>query len=254
MKFSTKSDLGRKRQTNQDCCAVKSLRSDIFLYAVCDGMGGTAGGEIASSTAIASFFDFIESRLKNVTEKEIPEKKMIALISNAIRSANTAVYKAASANPSLSGMGTTLVAALVANNDVYCANVGDSRMYYINRHGILQCSHDHSYVQYLVDLGKLTAEEARRSAKRNIITRAVGTAESVASDVVLTDVKKSDGGYILLCSDGLTNHVSDSEIYKIVMAPGISLEAKTNTLTATANSNGGSDNITVVLVSLQEKG
>jgi serine/threonine protein phosphatase PrpC len=250
MKFTTKSDLGRRRQTNQDCCAAKILRSDLLLCAVCDGMGGAAGGEIASNTAIKIFFEFIESKIQALSEKELQSKKVYTLLSNAVRHANTAVYSAAQKNPELYGMGTTLVAFLATKTQVYCANVGDSRMYYMNKHGILQCSHDHSYVQYLVDLGKMTEEEARYSMKRNIITRAVGTSDSVNADVMLTDIDPRERGYILLCSDGLTNHVSDGDIYQTVVNSELSLEAKTDALISSANANGGSDNITVVLTAL----
>ncbi len=249
MKFSTKSDLGRKRQVNQDCCAAKMLGGNLLLCAVCDGMGGTAGGEIASKTAINSFFGFIEQKIAALGDTP-PAKKIIALLSNAVSRANSEVYSLAQRQSELYGMGTTLVAALVTKDKLFCVNVGDSRLYYMSEHGILQCSHDHSYVQYLVDLGKLTEEEARHSAKRNIITRAVGTSASVTADVHVTDIDPRKGGYILLCSDGLTNHVSDGDIYETVMNADLSLEEKTGALISAANAGGGLDNITAVLAEL----
>lgn len=248
MNFCMKSDLGRRRSVNQDTCAAKLLRSDLFLGIVCDGMGGSVGGEIASRIATDAFMRYAEKKLLSLSA--LPPRTVITLLSRAVDYANAEVHSLSQKNPSLSGMGTTLVAALWNGGRLYCANVGDSRMYYMSEHGILQCSHDHSYVQYLVDIGKLTPEEARHSLNRNIIMRAIGTGPNVSADVILTDIRPESGGMILLCSDGLTNHVCDSDLYEIVTRTDASLQGKTDMLIARANNAGGSDNITAVLAQI----
>ena len=145
-------------------------------------------------------------------------------------------------------MGTTLVALLIIDGAAYSINVGDSRMYRITRNGITQLTRDHSYVQYLVDMGKITPEEAKSNSKRNIITRAVVTEQQLEVDVERVETDESaEDTYILLCSDGLTNMISDEDIAEIVNGEG-DPEDKVARLIAAANDNGGADNITAVLL------
>ncbi|MEG2871548.1 MAG: SpoIIE family protein phosphatase, partial [Clostridium sp.] len=148
----------------------------------------------------------------------------------------------------LAGMGTTLVAATIEDSTLYVANVGDSRLYLIEREGIRQVTKDHSFVEEMVSLGKMNRDSKEYKIKKNIITRAVGIDKKV--DVDFFEVPLKRGDYILLCSDGLTNMVDNSAIFRMVLLPG-ALETKAKALVAMANQNGGKDNIAVVLIDPQ---
>ena len=185
---------------------------------VCDGMGGTKGGAEASRIASEKFVsiidDFISPYIGNKTKK-LQGSDIKTVMLDALDQANTAVHDYALMHPTLRGMGTTLVAALIIQNTVFCVNVGDSRMYFMKGDKIKQITKDHSYVQYLLDIGQITEQEAEVFPNKNIITRAVGTEGSVKGDFIREGV--SEGTYMLLCSDGLYNFVSNEGIRDIVV-------------------------------------
>lgn len=254
-----RTDVGKRRRVNQDSFICDTFENGMMLCVVCDGMGGAAGGGIASGIAcgyfVDSFADFAAAFGKKCSLDRSDERNIKSALTNAIDAANTAVYEKAAADPTLAGMGTTLVATLVYCNTLFTVNVGDSRMYLIRRNTIDQISHDHSYVQYLVDLEKITPEEARLAPNRNIITRAVGTGDTVEADIFVThlDKRAEPHKYIgVLCSDGLTNHASPEEIATIAKE---ALDAESDRalghtcekLIELANNGGGSDNITAVI-------
>ncbi|MBQ8005410.1 MAG: Stp1/IreP family PP2C-type Ser/Thr phosphatase [Clostridia bacterium] len=250
MIYFGKTDIGKLRKGNQDNFGIYEIAENALLLAVCDGMGGAAGGEEASRLALEAFY----GEIKAVCEPRIEEGRLCRegidlhiLLANAAECANKAVYARASEDPALRGMGTTLVAMLIIDSVAHSINIGDSRMYRISEGKIKQITHDHSYVQYLVDMGRITPEEAKNSTNRNIITRAVGTEQDTQPDIENIDIE--DGGgetFFLLCSDGLTSVVSDDEIASVISGSG-SLEEKVNLLIEKANQGGGPDNITVVL-------
>lgn len=254
-------DIGRRRKVNQDTFATLSPSPDTALCVVCDGMGGAVGGAEASRIARDSFAAALQELLPALFAPEACvcsdtdaadaarralEEKIPQALCTAAEQANRAVYDAASADPSLQGMGTTLIALLITGRFACAINVGDSRLYAVTPKEIRQLSHDHSYVQYLVDLGKLTPEEARMSTNRNIITRAVGTAPALECDVIAIEPELVGQAVFLLCSDGLSGMLTDEEIADVVRADGISASA-VDELIARANAAGGTDNITVVL-------
>lgn len=251
MIYFGKTDIGKLRKGNQDSFGIYEIAENALLLAVCDGMGGAAGGDEASRIALEAFY----GEIKAVCEPRINEGSLDAsgidiklMLGNAVGCANSAVHSTAKENAELSGMGTTLVALFIVDGSAYSVNVGDSRMYKISGGEIVQVTRDHSYVQYLIDMGKLTPEEAKNSTNRNIITRAIGTEESIEADIELVELGEDDGDtYFLLCSDGLSNMVPDSEIAKTVSSDGTP-EDKVLSLIFTANENGGSDNITVVIL------
>jgi protein phosphatase len=250
MIYFGKTDIGKRRKGNQDSFGIYEIAEDALLLAVCDGMGGAAGGEEASRLALSAFSDEVKAVLcPRVKEGKLDpsEVNLTLLLENAVQCANKAVFDEATRQPSLGGMGTTLVALLITQNGAFSVNVGDSRMYRIDRDGIEQITHDHSYVQYLVDIGKMTAEEAKYSTNRNIIMRAVGTGKKVEADIKSVDMKGDGESWFLLCSDGLTGMVDDEDIAAIVLGDG-ETEDKVNSLIAAANRNGGADNITAVLL------
>ncbi len=256
MQFFGMTNIGMKREVNQDSFTIKEYNGGL-LAVVCDGMGGASGGEEASSTAAAAFSGYTDiSFAEETLADDGTETKGSAdaegtvreILLSAARAANNAVYAAATEDETLSGMGTTLVSAYIADGKVYAVNVGDSRMYIIKDDTITQITHDHSYVQYLVDIGKMTADEARTSNNKNIITRAVGTEAEVETDFFVVDTDMS-GGHVLLCTDGLTNHLTEEDIIKCV-SESDGPENACASLIEMANLGGGSDNITAVIISM----
>ena len=249
MKFYGLTDIGKKRRNNQDNFSVEFITASIALAVVCDGMGGANGGGEASRLAVISFMDCIHaSQAKFLDDKGSikPEQLEKALI-DAVKKANSVIYKKSVSDPNLAGMGTTLVACIIENNRMWAVNVGDSSLYSINNKGGVKISKDHSLVQALVDEGSITAEEAVNHPNRNIILRALGIESSVEADLYRSEL---DGGYIMLCSDGLSNYITDYE-FKQLLNDGTT-EEKVHRLIAFANESGGSDNITAVLINLEE--
>ena len=241
METWTISDVGivRRGSVNEDICKVKKYDEHSLLAAVCDGMGGANAGEIASEMAINTFMSHFEEFF------DLRESKLEQAVKNAVHDANSAVYDASQKSEGLLGMGTTLVAALCSENRAMIANVGDSRAYHITEDGIFKITEDHSLVSELVKSGQLSSMEARRHPSRNLITRALGVEPEVECDIYCCDVKK--GEFILLCSDGLHDQVSEPEIYYEVYETGKPQSACEN-LVKTANQRGGSDNVTIVLI------
>ena len=256
MNFFGRTDKGKKRRLNQDCFGAYALSRDAALIIVCDGMGGEAGGETASLLALDAFVRCVVQMCKpklNGDSLALADRDAELMINNAISRANLTVYDYAKLHPEFTGMGTTLVAALILDEGkkVFWVNVGDSRLYFIKDGRIAQLSHDHSYVQYLVDIGELSADEAMANPDKNIITRAIGIDLTVDPDITALRIPDKDTSdtYILLCSDGLSNMVEDEDILETVLSDR-TVEQKTDVLVKLANQNGGADNITVVLARL----
>ncbi len=249
MIYFGKTDKGIVRDNNQDSFFAGYLETDfptedIFLAVVCDGMGGAAGGKTASTLAVDTFKKELVTGLNTVISDNLPKDACESALAYASRCANSAVYKAAEKNPELRGMGTTLVALLVFRNMAYAVNIGDSRIYVLTEDSMEQLTHDHSYVQTLVDEGKITKEQAKDHPNKNVIMRAVGTDTEVTPDFFkLLPHKKS----FLLCSDGLSNYASEESIESTLRAAE-SPEKAVAGLIDLANAGGGYDNITAVLV------
>jgi protein phosphatase len=226
--FARASDTGRKRRHNEDSYVVAPP-----LFAVADGMGGAQAGEVASKLAAAALEDTDPGTISG------PEK-----VTQLIQEANRRVYERANADPSTSGMGTTMTVALVEGTEVTIGHVGDSRAYVVRNHELEQLTEDHSLVNELLKSGKLSRSEAEVHPQRSVITRAVGTDPDVDVDafVISADI----GDVFLLCSDGLTDMVADDEILQIVEKSPNDLDRVTKSLIAAANRGGGEDNITVV--------
>jgi len=236
MKQYAMTDVGRKREINQDYVFVSDEPIGPFpnLLAVADGMGGHKAGDFASKYAISTF----KRELQN-TSLSSPEE----ILRRIVATVNDRVNDAAKEDIKLEGMGTTLVVATVIGNTLYFANVGDSRLYLINDK-ILQLSKDHSLVEEMVRLGGIKAEEAKHHPDKNIITRAIGVKDAVEADVYEYQIRPGD--MILMCTDGLSNMVEDEDMFDIVKASRDLVEA-VHMLVEKANSNGGRDNIGVVM-------
>jgi len=234
------SDRGRKRPTNEDAYGF-SVESGVFL--VCDGMGGAAAGEIASSLAIDEMLRSLGSR--HPSNREAGETPMPQLAEEAVFSTNQAIFSRSQRNERLSGMGTTLVGLVVEERRVWVVNVGDSRCYRLRARRLEQITQDHSLVEEQVRLGRMTRAEALRSPLKNVITRALGTQNRVTPDIF--ELEAEPGDLFLLCSDGLTRELSDSLIESLLLAE-LSPEQHCARLVNAAKKAGGHDNITCLLV------
>ena len=242
MEIYSKTDIGKKRSSNQDAVAGEIVSENLAWTVVCDGMGGASGGDIASNEAVKEITEEMSSINESMSKETILE-----LMSKAIQSANTVVFDKSQIDESLHGMGTTVVLAVVSGNHLYVMHAGDSRAYLISGSNITQVGVDHSIVQEMVDSGEITSIEARNHTRKNIITRALGIGNLVELDCNMMDLKPED--IVLVCSDGLSNHLEDDEICEIAQEK--SLKTIAELLIDECNSRGGKDNITVSLVKLQ---
>ena len=236
MKLYAMTDVGRKREVNQDYVYVTDQPVGPFpnFLAVADGMGGHKAGDFASKYTVNTVLEEL---------KKTPLDKPEEILRNIVSIANHKLIEVAATDVKLEGMGTTLVAGTIVGNTLYFANVGDSRLYLINEK-IRQISKDHSLVEEMVRLGGIKAEEAKNHPDKNIITRAIGVKEDVEADIYEYRLKKGD--VILMCTDGLSNMVEDEDMFDIVKGARDVVEA-VEMLIEKANSNGGRDNIGVVL-------
>lgn len=245
------SDRGMVRAGNEDAQLVDER---IGLFVVADGMGGHKGGEVASRMAVDILHDYIvkvssgsDSFLGTVDPRASREANLLA---SGIRLANRAIFEAAASNPAWQGMGTTIVAVLVRDNRAAIAHAGDSRLYLLRDGQLKQVTDDHSLVAEQVRQGLITAEEAAKSSRKNVITRALGQWEELEID--MQDLALLPGDRLLICSDGLSGMVSDPEIaalMKAYPAPDAACQA----LIEVANSYGGKDNITTVIIVAEQK-
>ncbi|MCD7828702.1 MAG: Stp1/IreP family PP2C-type Ser/Thr phosphatase [Clostridiales bacterium] len=240
MKLSAFTDTGRVRSSNQDSYAIGELPDGGAWAVVCDGMGGHAGGNVASSVAVNVISEDIKEGFRNNMSLGFARNMLMS----SINAANAAIIRQADENDELRGMGTTVVAALCYGEKAVVAHVGDSRCYHISDGEISQVTHDHSLVQELVDAGYITKDQANSHPNKNIITRALGVNENV--DIDFYEVRLEDNDILLLCTDGLTNHVTEEEI--IECTSGENISNYSTELVSRANDNGGTDNITAVII------
>ena len=238
MKVFSATDIGQKRHMNQDFIftSEESVGNLPNLFVVADGMGGHNAGDFASRYGVSVLVESVR-RDKNFNP--------VKVMRNAIEAANREVFSQSRNDPSMAGMGTTMVVCTVVGGYAYIANVGDSRLYLAGSDSMTQITQDHSLIAEMVRLGELTPEEGRNHPDKNIITRAVGTNEEVKIDFF--DVKLETGDQILMCSDGLSNMVEDQRIFEILKGEDTKAD-KAQVLVDEANANGGRDNIAVIVV------
>ncbi len=240
------SDVGCKRPHNEDSTASDETLGILILA---DGMGGYAAGDVASTIAVTRTYNAIISGIQSSTILEIDKKsglnKNSILIRGAINSANLSIYKMSQEEEQCHGMGTTIVAAIVYNDRISIANVGDSRLYRLRTEDFRQLTKDHSLVQELIDRGIFSCEEAEKNAPKNLVTRALGLKSKIEVDIVEDQIAADD--IYLLCSDGLTDMVKDEEIHLTIGKYSANLALAAENLVETAKRYGGDDNITVIL-------
>ena len=240
-------DRGRKRPSNEDAFGYSVEHG---VYAVCDGMGGAAAGEIASSLAVDEVLRLFDAPPRtDENEGEIPAsdtfRSQVERAEQAVQAANHAIYIRSRRNYRLNGKGTTLVMLVADENHLWAVNVGDSRCYRLRQNNLEQITLDHSLVEEQIRAGRMTRAEASRSPLRNVITRALGTQNHVTADTFPLEAEPGD--LYLLCSDGLTRELSDPQI-EALMGTDDPLEEKCARLVSAAKKAGGHDNITCILV------
>jgi protein phosphatase len=241
MQYWGLTDPGCVRAQNQDAYQIVHLDRNTLLCVVCDGMGGAKSGNVASTLAV----DVFVQEIKHTWTSAMDREKTDQMLRRAVKLANFTVFDQAMQFEEFSGMGTTLVAALIRGRDMTVINVGDSRAYRVNRSGIRQLTVDHSLVQMMVDRGELTPELARTYPGKNFITRAIGTEPVVESDLFHYNVDRGD--CLLLCSDGLSNMMDDQEILFEVVH-GTNKKLCCQRLLDIAKNRGAPDNVTSVLI------
>ena len=242
MKLAGKTDVGRVRQENQDDYRAGELPGGAVWALVCDGMGGAKGGREASQGACNVIENFFQEQYAQCgAGQEEP------FLKKALLYANRFVFQKAAHEEALAGMGTTAVCALVRSGIVYLCHAGDSRAYLIRDGKLTQLTHDHSYVQELVDCGTITEEEAEHHPQKNIITKALGVDYRLEPEFTAAKLKREDR--LLLCTDGLTNMVPVEEMEKL-LAQGAFYDLPDRLIEA-ANAHGGSDNITALLLAVE---
>ncbi len=233
-------DRGLQRELNEDAFHISS---DLGLFIVCDGLGGHSCGEVASKLASESAAQFVQSRVDSLNKTS----EFCDLVKDAVQSACKEVYERATIDSVASGMATTLTLALFAGTKLVVAHVGDCRLY-LHRNGRTSLlTKDHTMAQELVNAGTIKKENLHTSRYSHVLTRCVGRDEFVEPDVLVTDVLPGD--QYVLCSDGLIRHLSDSEIGEQV--EGDTVESSSSALVNLANSRGGQDNITVIVLSVE---
>jgi protein phosphatase len=218
-------------------------------------MGGYSAGEVASGIAVAMICSELRDGVLRTKLHSLPrsegDRQAIHLLQGAVAKANTSIYETANSQPQYAGMGTTLVAALLRDNRLTVAHVGDSRVYQLRDEKLSQVTRDHSLLQEQIDIGMITKEAARRSQNKNLVTRALGIEPAVEAEIHTHDVQPGD--IYLLCSDGLNDMVEDEDIELALNSLGSNLPLAANQLVEMANDNGGRDNVSVVLLKVKRE-
>lgn len=245
MEWAARSDVGLVRKTNEDSYSVRISEDKPSVAIVADGMGGYRGGKIASNITVETIIEGIDQFYPDELLEDSPQVDPAVVIKRAVRFANEKVYKLAQDDIKLAGMGTTVVGAMVFDQELVIGYVGDSRAYLITDDTIEQITEDHSLVNELISQGKISEEEALNHPQRHMITRAMGTAPQVSVDIVKRPWKEND--ILLLCTDGLSEVVTTEEI-KAVFSKQPSIQIAVDTLLEQSLQVGGKDNITIVAI------
>jgi len=241
-----RSDIGRIRQVNEDSALTGLINDHMAFAIVADGMGGHQAGDVASQVAVEAFQRVLQQHVEIANWTAEDAKRLMRI---AIRQANDEIYHLAKQLTQYHNMGTTIVAALIIDSLVIIGHVGDSRAYRINAEQLEQLTEDHSLVNALVQSGQLTAEEAEHHPRKNVLTRAIGTDDDVDIDVRILEWNKQD--LLLLCSDGLSNRVTEENLHQVVVS-SLPLSERADQLIELALQAGGDDNITLVLCDMND--
>lgn len=247
MKYTVESDVGKKRAINEDRAAFFERSENVKLAILADGMGGHNAGDVASEMAVEQFGKYFTEADASIFDSEDKIKQWLL---QSISTLNYEMYQYSLAYENCRGMGTTLIVAVITNNKhIIVSHVGDSRVYTFTNDETLLVTRDHSYVNMLLELGQISEEEARMHPKKNAILKAVGTEPTISPDFYKVTI--TNPMHVLICSDGLSNKLSEGEIAAILELSQ-SLEEKGRKLVQLANDSGGEDNISCILISFDE--
>ncbi|TSI11455.1 Stp1/IreP family PP2C-type Ser/Thr phosphatase [Lysinibacillus sp. BW-2-10] len=246
MKYTVESDIGRKRKVNEDRVAFFEHPHHFKLAILADGMGGHNAGDVASEMAIEE----MKSHFLQVDQAQLetPDAKKTWL-DDVISTINNKIYQHSLSHEGCNGMGTTLIAVLIDEQDCVVAHIGDSRVYYFTSEHVALITRDHSYVNVLLDHGEISEEEAENHPQKNFIVKSLGTESTIDPDFYNFTLEQSS--YLLICSDGLSNKITTDEMAAILALP-MSINEKGKKLIQLANDSGGEDNISVILLSLND--
>jgi protein phosphatase len=237
MRFAARSDIGKIRKVNEDSYYIPENEDKVKLFLIADGIGGQNHGKLAGMMTV-------ESVVRNIyKDSDNPDKK--AMLKKAINVANNKIIEHANENEEFKGMGSTLITLLLDEDKAYITHAGDSRCYMIRNNVISQITVDNSYVEYLLQKGVISAEEAKNHPQKNLIIKAIGMESDLELDFDIIETKPED--IFLLCSDGLTSMVSDEEILHIIIKRKKDLQKAVEDLIRAAKQAGGKDNVTVIL-------
>ena len=247
LEIASHTDAGMVRSHNEDSIASVAEKGLVVLA---DGMGGYNAGEVASGMATTvittELRQLLEDKAPHEVDPQSGQKAALKILQEQVAKANTSIYQASLSQPQYAGMGTTLVVALFYDNKVMVAHIGDSRLYRMRGDEFSQVTKDHSLLQEQMDAGILTKEQAKHSANKNLVTRALGIDPAVDAEIHEYDTRPGD--IYLLCSDGLSDMVSDEDVGMALKALGANLNLAAQQLVQMANDNGGRDNVSVILI------
>jgi serine/threonine protein phosphatase PrpC len=247
IEMASATHTGMVRAHNEDSIGTDAVSG---LAVLADGMGGYNAGEVASGIAVALIAKETRDTVCRIPPYEVDgetgEQMASRILRNVIAKANASIYQAANSQPQYAGMGTTLVVALLCDDHVSVAHIGDSRLYRLRDNEFRQLTRDHSLLQEQIDSGMISKEMARRSQNKNLVTRAVGIEPDVEAEVNTFEV--TEGDMFLLCSDGLNDMVEDEDIHLTLSSLSANLPLAATQLVQMANDNGGRDNISVILI------
>lgn len=246
VRYTVESDVGKKRAINEDRAAFLERSGTLKLAVLADGMGGHNAGDVASEMAVVQFEKYFMEADASIFEHEDSIKQWLH---QSVSTLNYEMYHYSLTHENCHGMGTTLIVAVLTNKQIIISHVGDSRVYTITNDETLLVTRDHSYVNMLLELGQISEEEAQMHPKKNAILKAVGTESTIAPDFYKITI--NNPMHVLICSDGLSNKLSEGEIAAI-LALSLSLEEKGKKLVQLANDSGGEDNISFVLICFEE--
>lgn len=246
MKYTVESDVGRRRSINEDRVAFFERSDQLKLAVLADGMGGHNAGDVASEMAILEFEKyFMAADLLIFSDVDTTREWLNQMVSDL----NYKMYQYSLQNEGCSGMGTTLIVSLIVKSQLMISHVGDSRVYTFTNEQASLVTRDHSYVNMLIELGQISEEEAREHPRKNAIVKAIGTEAKIEPDFF--HLQLNEPTYVLICSDGLSNKLTEGEIAAI-LALSVPLEEQGKRLVRLANESGGEDNISLILMSFDE--
>lgn len=243
VKITGCTDTGIRRKYNQDHIGYEQ---NLGIAVLADGMGGHQAGEVAAQMAVESILDKLQALAELNSSSPVNESRILDFVSKSISESNTEIFEASHADEAHKGMGTTIVATVVDGTHIYAAHVGDSRLYLYREQVLRRITKDHSLVQSLIDKGFYTEREASNASIGNVVTRSLGNKAEVEVDTRRIEMEAAD--VFLLCSDGLTDMVSDWQIAEVINENAMDMEQTANELVFLANKYGGKDNISVILI------